>query len=100
MVCIFPLVFATVKRNLESRNIKTWEENCLPWRKKKGNNKFLKHKELKFRKVHFSMTVWGHIGKSIQYSQNKLKNAKYELLEYITKMLKFWEECEERYKYI
>lgn len=40
MVCIFPLVFATVKRNLESRNIKTWEGSCLPWEENEKINFF------------------------------------------------------------
>lgn len=34
MVCIFPLVLAAVKRNLESRNTKTWEGNYLSWRRR------------------------------------------------------------------
>lgn len=83
MVCIFPLVFATVKRNLESRNIKTGEGNCLPWRKKKSNNKLifkaLKNWNLE-RLISFSVTLWGHIWKSIQYSQTKFKNVKYVII--------------------
>lgn len=35
MFCTFPLVFATVKRNLESRNGKTGEENCVPGEKRR-----------------------------------------------------------------
>lgn len=34
MIFIFPLVFATVKRSLESRYIKTWEGNCLREKKR------------------------------------------------------------------
>lgn len=38
MICIFPLVYATMKRNLESRPTKTCGGNYLSWREKSNNN--------------------------------------------------------------
>lgn len=73
MVRIFPLIFATVKSNLKSRNTKIWEGSCLPWRKKeKSNDKFfkaLRDCNLEKLTLFFSVTLWGYIWESIWYSE-------------------------------
>lgn len=67
MFYIFPLVFPTVKRNLESKNIKTGEENCVPGKKRSVQYflKVLNIKGLEFRKVDpfLSDFVRTHLGK-------------------------------------